>query len=214
MVNVHAGQPVLTGGLPLGQSPAAVILLHGRGAGPENILDLVPELDRPSFSYLAPAAAGRTWYPYSFLAPREQNEPGLSSGLRVIGSLIDDLVSRGIRRDHVVLLGFSQGACLTSEFVRLHPARYGGVIIFTGGVIGPSPPDAHRPFADTPVFLGCSDIDPHVPKVRVDETAALFGQMGARVTERIYPGMGHLVNADEIRVAQEILDEVMTGASR
>jgi predicted esterase len=237
MNHVHAGQPILVAGRPLGESRAAVIMLHGRGAGPENILDLVPQLDRPAFTYLAPAAAGRTWYPYSFLAPREQNEPGLSSGLRVIGSLVDDLVGRGIRREHIVLLGFSQGACLTAEFAFEHPARYGGVVIFSGGVIGVGsvrptgqtrppdagsvrptgqtrPPDADGPFAGTPVFFGCSDTDAHVPKSRVDESAALFTRLGAQVVERIYPGMGHLVNDDEILAARTIMDTIDTKGSR
>jgi len=221
MNDPHSGQPVLTAGRPLGESPAAVIMIHGRGAGPENILDLVPELDRPGFTYLAPAAAGRTWYPHSFLAPREQNEPGLSSGLRVIGSLVEDLMSRGIKREHIVLLGFSQGACLTAEFAFEHPARYGGIVIFSGGVIGVGsvrppgqtrPPDA--PFAGTPAFFGCSDTDAHVPKSRVDESAALFTSMGAQVVKRIYPGMGHLVNDDEIQAARTIMDTIKLKASR
>jgi predicted esterase len=213
MSHVHSGQPVLVAGWPLGESPAAVIMLHGRGAGPENIVDLVPRLDRPAFTYLAPAAAGRTWYPFSFLAPRVQNEPGLSSGLRVIGSLVDDLVSRGIRREQIVLLGFSQGACLTAEFAFEHPARYGGIVIFSGAVIGQTRPlDGH--FAGTPAFFGCSDADAHVPKSRVDESAALFTRLGAQVVERIYPGMGHLVNDDEILAARAIMDTISTKASR
>jgi predicted esterase len=233
MLHPHLGQPVLTAGRPLGESPAAVIMLHGRGAGPENILDLVPRLDRPAFTYLAPAAAGRTWYPYSFLAPREQNEPGLSSGLRVIASLVDDLASRGIRREHIVLLGFSQGACLTAEFAFEHPARYGGIVIFSGGVIGPgvgsvrppgqtrpldAPPGQTRPldapFSGTPAFFGCSDADAHVPKSRVDESAALFTRLGAEVVERIYPGMGHLVNDDEVFAARAIMDTIKMKASQ
>jgi predicted esterase len=214
-------------------------MLHGRGAGPENILELVPLLERPGFTYLAPAAAGRTWYPYSFLAPREQNEPGLSSGLQVIASLVDDLVSRGIRREHIVLLGFSQGACLTAEFAFEHPARYGGIVIFSGGVIGVGSvrptgqtrplddsvrptgqtrpldaPAADGPFAGTPAFFGCSDTDAHVPKSRVDESAALFTRLGAHVVKRIYPGMGHLVNDDEVLAARAIMDTIMTKASQ
>ena len=187
-------------------------MLHGRGAGPENILDLVPALARPEFTYLAPAAAGRTWYPYSFLAPREQNEPGLSSGLAVIASLIDELTKRGISKRRIVLMGFSQGACLTSQFALEHPARYGGIVIFSGGVIGPLGTRFSVPavgFEGTPAFFGCSDVDAHVPKVRVEESAALFTAMGATVTSRIYPGMGHLVNDDEVRAAQKVLDAVM-----
>jgi len=130
----------------------------------------------------------------------------------VIGSLVDDLAARGIRRQHIVLLGFSQGACLTAEFAFEHPARYGGIVIFSGGVIGetlqPAPEGAT--FAGTPVFFGCSDVDPHVPKARVNESAVLFRQLGAQVTERIYPAMGHFVNDDEILAARAIMDAVVT----
>ena len=198
-------------------------MLHGRGAGPENILDLVPALDRGECAYLAPAAAGRTWYPNSFLAPREQNEPWLSSALRLIASTIDRVVTSGINRDRIVLLGFSQGACLASEFAYQNPGWYGGLILFSGGVIGPpgttwpvggAEAGGKTPLDRTPTFFGCSDVDAHVPKWRVDESAALFTRMGARVTERIYPGMGHLVNDDEIREARKVLDDVLSGESR
>lgn len=198
-------------GAPLGQSPAAVIMVHGRNAGPANILDLVPRLDRPGFTYLAPAAADRTWYPYSFMAERERNEPGLSAGLRVLGELVADVGRRGVRKDHIVLLGFSQGGCLTAEFALHHPDRYGGLVVYSGGLIGP-PGTAWNEsgdFAGTPVFLGCSDVDAHVPKRRVDETAEVFGRMGAAVTERVYPGMGHLVNEDEIAFTRRLLDGIL-----
>lgn len=198
-------------GAPPGESPAAVIMVHGRNAGPANILDLVPRLERPEFTYLAPAAADRTWYPYSFMAERERNEPGLSAGLRVLGELVADLGRRGLRKDHIVLLGFSQGGCLTAEFALRHPDRYGGVVVYSGGLIGP-PGTAWRgsgDFAGTPIFLGCSDVDAHVPKRRVDETAEVFSRMGAVVTERVYPGMGHQVNEDEIAFTRGMLDAIL-----
>lgn len=203
----HAGEPLASAGRPLGESPTVVIMVHGRNAGPSNILDLVPRLGRPDLTYLAPAAAGRTWYPLSFMAEKEKNEPGLSSGLWVLRALVEDVVARGIGRDHIVLLGFSQGACLTAEFAVEHAARYGGVILYSGGVIGPPGTAWEYPgsFDGTPIFLGCSDVDAHVPKTRVDETAAVFTRMGAAVTERIYPGMGHLVNDDEIAFTREVL---------
>jgi predicted esterase len=206
----HEGQPVLEAGRPLGQAPAVVIMVHGRGAGPENILDLVPVIARPNVTYLAPAAAGRTWYPYSFMADIASNEPGLSSALSALASLVARVEAAGVPRSRIVLLGFSQGACLTSEFAARHASRYGGVLVFTGGLIGPPGTrwDFEGTFDGTPVFLGCSDRDAHVPEPRVRETAAVFTRMGADVTTRIYPGMGHLVNDDEIVMAQRLLDEV------
>jgi predicted esterase len=206
----HAGQPVVAAGLPLGEGTGVVILIHGRGAGPRNILDLLPRLDRPSLTYLAPGAAGGTWYPLSFLADIPRNEPFLSSALGAIGHLVDDVVARGVARERMCIAGFSQGACLTSEFVARHPARYGGVIAFTGGLIGPPGTPRAYPgmFDGTPIFLGCSDVDAHVPLERVEETASVFRTMGASVDLRVYPRMGHLVNDDEIMAAREILDRI------
>lgn len=212
----HAGEPLATAGVPLGESPAVVIMVHGRNAGPANILDLVPRLGRTDVTYLAPAAAGRTWYPLSFMAEREKNEPGVSSGLWVLERLVEDVVARGITHDRIIMLGFSQGACLTSEFVVEHAARYGGVILYSGGLIGApgSTWDYPGSFDGTPIFLGCSDVDAHVPKTRVDESAAVFTRMGATVTERIYPGMGHLVNDDEIVFTRGVLDAVLPPGGR
>lgn len=206
----HAGEPLASAGVPLGESPLVVIMVHGRNAAPPNILDLVPRLRRPDVTYLAPAAAGRTWYPSSFMAERDKNEPGVSSGLWVVGRLVEDVVARGIPRDHIILLGFSQGACLTAEFAAEHASRYGGVILYSGGLIGAPGTVWEYPgsFDGTPVFLGCSDVDAHVPKTRVDESAAVFTRMGATVTERIYAGMGHLVNDDEIAFTRELMEQV------
>jgi predicted esterase len=206
-VKPHGVEPVVAAGAPLGTSPVVMIMVHGRNAAPANILDLVPSFERPDITYLAPAAAGRTWYPYSFMAEREKNEPGLSSGLWVLEHLVQDVVARGIRKDHVILLGFSQGACLTAEFAVRHADRYGGVIAYSGGMIGEPGTTWDYPgsFSRTPVFLGCSDVDAHVPKTRVDESAAVFARMGAEVTERIYPGMGHTVNDDEIAFARSLM---------
>jgi predicted esterase len=206
----HANQPVAAAGVPLGESDAAVIMVHGRNAGPQNIVDLVTRLDRPSWTYLAPAAANRTWYPFSFMAPIEQNEPWLSSALEVLKQMVADVNARGIPADRLVILGFSQGACLTAEFAVRHPDRYGGIIVFSGGLLGPPGTtwSGEGRFDRTSVFLGCSDIDPHVPKSRVDESTAVFVRMGAEVTERIYPRMGHLVNDDEIAFARGVLDRI------
>lgn len=206
----HVGQPVATEGAPLGHGRAAMIMVHGRDAAPRNILDLVPAFSRPDVSYLAPAAAGNTWYPFSFMAEIARNEPGLSSGLAAVDALVESVVRRGVPKRSLVLLGFSQGGCLTAEYAVRHADRFAGVIVYSGGLIGP--PGTTWPyggsFDGTPVFLGCSDADAHVPLTRVDESAAVFERMGARVTRRIYPGMGHLVNEDEIAFTRVLLEEI------
>jgi predicted esterase len=188
-----------------------MIMVHGRNAGPANILDLTSSLNRPELTYLAPAAANHTWYPYSFLTDTAKNEPCLSSGLHVLDQLIADVVARGIPHDRVGLLGFSQGACLAAEYAVRHPTRYGGIIVFSGGLIGPPGTtwDYEGSFSGTPVFLGCSDVDAHIPKQRVEESAAIFERMGAAVAKRLYPGMGHLVNNDEIAFAQGVIDSIL-----
>jgi predicted esterase len=206
----HEGQPVLQAGKPLGEAPAVVIMVHGRNAGPENILDLAPRLARPGVTYLAPAAATRTWYPYSFMADVASNEPGISSGIAVLASLVARAEAAGVPRDHIVVLGFSQGACLATEFAVRHASRFGGVVAYSGGVIGPPGTtwDESGRFDGTPIFFGCSDVDSHVPASRVVESAELCARMGAAVTKRIYPGMGHLINDDEIAWTQGLLDSI------
>ncbi|MES1245155.1 MAG: dienelactone hydrolase family protein [Acidobacteriota bacterium] len=198
---------VLAAGTPLGQAKAAMILVHGRGAPAEDILDLGRELDRPDLAYLAPQAPEHAWYPYSFLAPLEANEPGLSNGLALLGHLVERLEGAGIPPERTVLLGFSQGACLSLEFAARNAKRYGGVIGLSGGLIGPPGTSRDYPgsLAETPVFLGCSDRDPHIPLARVKETSEVLERMGARVTERIYPAMGHTVNEDELKYVRDLL---------
>ena len=216
MIDPHAGQPVLIQGPPLGSVQAVAILLHGRNAGPRNILDLTSRLDlasqleRPDFTYVAPAAANRTWYPLSFLSEIDKNEPALSSALRRVDEVVAQVVDAGVPRSRIVLIGFSQGACLAAEYACRHPARYGGVIVLSGGLIGPPGTvwSGEGSMDETPVFLGCSDSDPHVPQWRVDESAQVFTRMGADVTERIYPGMGHLVADDELEFARAVMDRV------
>jgi predicted esterase len=208
----HAGQPVMRARAENAAARAAMIMVHGRNAGPENILDLAPALARPEFLYVAPAAAGRTWYPFSFMAPREQNEPGISSGLFVIESLVQELMTQGFPPERIMLLGFSQGACLTSEFSIRHPRRYGGVMVLSGGLIGPPGTtwdDVTTSLDGTPVFLGCSDIDAHIPAARVLESEAVFERLGANVTRKLYPGMGHTVSADELRIVQRAMEGVL-----
>ena len=212
----HEGQPVVTLGPGLGSSRAAMIMIHGRNAEPRSILELAGALHHPAFTYLAPAAAGRTWYPNSFMAATATNEPGISSGIEVIDRLVRQVVTGGIPRERIVLLGFSQGACLATTYAVRHAARFGGIVGYSGGLIGP-PGTAWNEagsFDGTPVFLGCSDVDGHVPKARVDESAAVFARMGATVTERIYPGMGHAVNEDELAFTRALLDQVAGPSDR
>jgi predicted esterase len=188
-----------------------MIMIHGRGAGPDDLLSLVPVLgDVGDWTYLAPAAAGGTWYPWSFLAPIERNEPGITSGIAVVHGLVDQALAAGVPSGRIVLLGFSQGGCLAVTAAYRRPLRYGGVVALSGGLIGP--PGTTWPatgsFDGAPAFLGCSDVDPHIPVERVDETAAVFERMGAAVTKRIYPGLGHLVNEDEIEFVRELMTRV------
>jgi predicted esterase len=210
MTDPHAHLPVEIAGAPLGDGRGVAILLHGRGAGPHNILELVPQFGLPSFTYLAPTAADHTWYPFSFMHPIEQNEPKLTSALGRIDSLIDEALGAGIGADRIVLIGFSQGACLAGEYAVRHPKRYGGIAMLSGGLIGPPGtawPDSGD-FSSTPVFLGCSDRDPHIPLGRVNESTAVFRRMNAQATERIFPGLGHLVNAEEVAEVRNILDAI------
>lgn len=194
-----------------GRCRAAMIMLHGRGAGPQNILELVPLIDPGRVAYFAPQAEGHTWYPFSFLSDIPKNEPQLSSALHMLSVLVDRIVAQGVTRDRIVLLGFSQGACLSGEFAVRNAGRYGGIAMLSGGLIGPPGTrwDHEPAFDGTPVFLGCSDVDPHIPRERVEESAGVFTRMGAEVTVRIYPGMGHLVNADELQATRGLLDAVV-----
>jgi len=196
----HQGQPLLAAGEPLDRTRAALVMVHGRGASAESILDLAIELNQSDWAYLAPQAAGNTWYPNSFLVPLASNEPGLSSGLAALTNVLAHVAQAGIPQERTMLLGFSQGACLALEFVARNARSYGGVAGLSGGLIGPdgTPRDYPGSLAGTPVFLGCSDVDFHVPKERVQLTAEVLLRLGGKVTMRLYPGMGHTVNQDEI----------------
>lgn len=203
----HRNQPVLTEGQSLQKARGAVILLHGRGASAENILGVKEELQLSELAYLAPQAADHTWYPHSFLAPLELNEPWLYSALELVASIFDKLQSSGIPRAKVAILGFSQGACLATEYVARHPERYLGLIAFTGGLIGPEGTQFHYSgdLAGTPCFLGSGDPDPHVPWKRVTESAAVLRALRGEVTLERYPQMPHTINHDEILQARKIL---------
>jgi predicted esterase len=204
----------LTAGKPPESARAAMVMIHGRGATAESILALVDELAHPEFAYLAPQAAGNTWYPNSFLAPIASNEPGLSSALRVIADLLARLEEAGLPPERVMLLGFSQGACLATEFAARHARRYGGLVGLSGGLIGPdgTPRDYPGSLDGTPVFLGCSDVDFHIPKERVILTSDVLRRLGGDVTMRLYPQMGHTINRDEIRFIQAMMAKLIDGS--
>ena len=206
----HAGQPVRSAGTPVAQARVAVIMVHGRGASAESILSLAPALEAAGVAFLAPQAGGsqgRQWYPLSFMAPIERNEPGMTSGLRAIGRVLAQVGAAGIAAEQTLFLGFSQGACLASEFVARNARRYGGLAVLSGGLIGPdgTPRDYPGSLKGTPVFLGCSDVDPHIPARRVQESAEVLERLGGDVTMRLYPGMGHLVNDDEVEAVRAMI---------
>ena len=205
----HQGQPVQQFGVSLGEAEGAVVMLHGRGGSAEDILSLATAMYRPGLAYLAPQAAGNTWYPYSFLAPREENEPWLSSALSLVKSTVRMALDAGIAAEKVVLCGFSQGACLSAEFVAREPRRYGGLIGFTGGLIGATL-DAAYPgeLGGMPVFLGSGDPDPHVPWARVEKTGEVLRGMGADVTMRRYPGRQHTISGEEVDFGKRLVDGV------
>ncbi|HWN20057.1 MAG TPA: dienelactone hydrolase family protein [Gemmatimonadales bacterium] len=204
----HQGQPVRTAGAPLTRARAAMVMLHGRGATPESILSLAPALDAPDLAYLAPQAAGNSWWPQSFLAPIASNEPGISSAMAAVADVLRQTAAAGIPPERTFLLGFSQGACLAAEFAARHARRYGGVAALSGGLIGPdgTPRNYAGSLEGTPVFLGCSDVDPHIPAARVQESAEVLGKLGGDVTMRLYPGMGHLVNEAEIAAVRAMME--------
>ncbi len=200
----HAGQPVLSWGTPLASAKAAMIMVHGRGSSADDILglapELQPELQATTLAYMAPQAAGHTWYPNRFFAPIKANEPGISSALSVLAGLEAQVLEAGIPSEAVFFLGFSQGACLVLEYAARNARRFGGIIGLSGSLIGPddSPRDYPGSLHGTPVFMGCSDVDPHIPKVRFLESVEIMKRLGANVTARIYPNMGHTINEDEI----------------
>jgi predicted esterase len=207
----HAGRAVLHAGQALESAPAVVLMLHGRGASAEDILGLASEFGRADLAYLAPQAASGAWYPQRFLAPLAANEPWLTSALTRIETLRQYVEQIGIPAERTFLLGFSQGACLVLEYAARNTRRYAGVIGLSGGLIGPdgTPRDYPGSLGGTPVFLGCSDIDFHIPKERVLESAEVLRRIGANVDARLYPGMGHTINEDELQAVKTMLADVV-----
>jgi len=196
----HQNQHIVHYGTILDEAKAAMIMIHGRGASAHDILSLAYEIDLPDIAYIAPQAKNNSWYPLSFLTSIEQNEPGLTSGLAVIDSIVEIVLQKGFTTEQIYLLGFSQGACLSLEYVARNPQKFGGVFGLSGGLIGDKvvPQNYFGNLQGTEVFLGCSDVDPHIPLKRVDETEEVFIKLGANVTKRIYKGMAHTINQDEI----------------
>lgn len=210
----HRNGLVHTAGVPLERATAAIVLLHGRGASAEDILGLGPDLvaasGRHQVAFLAPQAADRTWYPSSFLAPLSQNEPWRSSALAKIAAVVDQALAVGLGREKIAIAGFSQGACLVTEFLASHPAHYGGLIAFTGGLMGPpgAPLVWEGDLAGTPVLLASGDPDPHVPWARVEQSAAILGEMRAAVSLQRYPGLPHTIIDEEIELARQLLADL------
>lgn len=212
----HDGHNLAFRGAPLEAASVAVLLLHGRGDSARGILGLADMLKTENVAYAAPEAEGNAWYPQSFLQPLARNEPYLSEALQAVADALTELTEAGFARGNIVLLGFSQGACLAVEFAARNAARYGGVVALSGGLIGPDTRfdtvlrDYSGSLDGTPVFLGCSDVDVHIPEARVMKSAGVMNQLGGAVDARIYPGMGHTVNQEELGA----VDLIIAGARR
>jgi len=208
---LHQGQPVIQVGAELSQAKAAMVLLHGRGATAEDILTITNELNQPEFVYFAPQAFGNTWYPFSFLEPLHQNEPWLSSALSVIADILQEIQTGGLTLQQVVLLGFSQGGCLCLEYAARNAQRYGGLVGLSAGLIGPigMPRNYEGDCASTPAFLGCDERDMHIPAQRVQETTDILKELGCDVNEKLYSGLGHSINRDEIFTVQSMMRSLL-----
>lgn len=198
---------IINSGVPVKQARKALIMLHGRGANAQDILGLASHLNVKDYALLAPQAEGNTWYPYSFIAPVANNEPYLSQSLKAVDDTVAYAINNGIAKENIYLLGFSQGACLASEYLARNAGRYGGLVVFTGGLIGEQIDRSNYKghFDGTPVFIGTSDPDFHVPVERVYATANILKEMGASVTEKVYANMGHTINQDELTNANNLV---------
>jgi phospholipase/carboxylesterase len=208
---IHQGQPLSTAGKPLSEAKAAMILVHGRGGGVESILPLTNHFEAEGFAYLAPAAKDGTWYPNRFLAPRKSNEPFLSSALETVTELLKQVKEAGIPPEKTILLGFSQGACLALEVAARNPQHYGAVVALSGGLIGADDElnGYIGSFKGSPIFIGCSDIDTHIPVDRIHQSVEILQSLGAEVEARIYKGMGHTVNQDEIDAVNALMKKLV-----
>lgn len=212
LLDPHKDQPILQMGAPPEEAQGAMVLLHGRGASAEDILYLSAELDVPGFHFIAPQAAAYSWYPRRFLDPNTSNEPWLTSALKVVKRCLDHLTANGIAPEKIILLGFSQGGCLALEYAARNPQRYGGVVGLSGGLIGSDEEQVEREggLLGTPVFMGCSQDDPHIPQDRFEDAARILASMGADVTARLYPDLGHGINQDELDFTRRIMNSLIT----
>ena len=206
----HQNQSLVTAGASIEDANAAVVLVHGRGATAQSIVAMASDLPAERVAYLAPQAARNTWYPNSFLQPVEQNEPGRASGLAAVDAAVERATDAGIPLESVLVGGFSQGACLATEYVARNPRRYGGLVAFSGGLIGETidHEDYEGDLDGTPAFFGCSDVDPHIPEERVHDSAAVIEALGGDVTKRLYEGMGHGVNDDEMTFFRGMVEDL------
>jgi phospholipase/carboxylesterase len=204
---VHEDKELLTAGPPLEEATGAMIMLHGRGAAAADILSLSSQFEHEGLAFLAPNAEENSWFPYSFLVPLNQNEPGLQSALSVVHSLVMEASLSGIPRKRIFLFGFSQGACLALEYAARNPGVYGGVFALSGGLIGPPGTtwETEERFPGSPIFIGGSDVDPHIPQSRVKESAEVLKELGAKVFLKLYSGMGHTINGAELKMVNEII---------
>jgi len=207
----HQGLDIAEYGPSLSRAQAAMILVHGRGATAQSLFPLAEQFAQPDFYFAAPRSDNHSWYPYSFLSPRENNQPGISSGLQSLYDLIQFISEAGIGKEQIILLGFSQGACLVTEFAARHPQKFGGIVALSGGLIGSKikESDYNGFMEQTPVFLGCGESDPHVPEERLDITAKIFEKLKADVNRQIYPGMGHTINGEEIKIIRGMMSDIL-----
>jgi phospholipase/carboxylesterase len=205
MTPIHEHQTLLQSGTPLEAAKAVMILIHGRGDSAQGIMGLSQEFEQPDFAFVAPQAANNTWYPFRFIEPTSRNEPYLSSAIQTVNSILE-MTQKHVSLERTFLVGFSQGACLALEVAARHGEKFGGVIAFSGGLIGDTLElEKYTNLEQTPIFLGCSDVDAHIPKARVEESAALLERLKANVTMRLYPNFGHSINADELELARTLI---------
>jgi phospholipase/carboxylesterase len=207
MTQIHENQDLLQSGAALETANAVMILIHGRGDSAHGIMGLSQEFEQSNMTFLAPQAANNTWYPYRFIEPTSRNEPYLSSAIQTVGNILE-LTQKNVPLNRTFLVGFSQGACLALESAARHGKKFGGVIAFSGGLIGDRlEVEKYKNLESTPIFLGCSDVDSHIPKTRVEESTALLEKLGASVTMRLYPNFGHTINADELELARVLVSK-------
>lgn len=198
---------IITSGKDISEAKKVLVLLHGRGGNAQDILSLADHFPVNDFSLFAPQATHNSWYPYSFLAPPSQNEPWLTSALEILRNLLEEIKSKGIASENIYFGGFSQGACLTAQFVTRNADRFGGIFLFTGGLIGDKIDieNYKGDFAGTPVFIGTGNPDSHVPVERVNKTAEIMEKLKAEVTVKVYDNKPHSISQDEIEIANKLV---------